>query len=239
MTESKDWRLPADAAHGQVWCVDGRTRHPVYGVLGGSGGARLRLVAAFLAELPNSQRATALAVLRRRATELVVTTQSGPLCVHSDTHAHGGIGCGYLADMANRPELYGLDSTLVVSFFRACEVGAPNVALEVLEGEHAEAGVLVVETSANDLAPSLVPSVDGVQYFVYHPSVERALYDLLGPEIHAFCERTTGRLVDYSQFRRRADEVTLRHLELALGKLASGKPIYHVAVRNGVWQIQD
>ncbi len=141
------------------------------------------------------------------------------------------IGCGHLAGMARRPELYevrpGLLRATLRAFYRLLWTGAPELQLEVLEGSHAEVELIVVRSCEGSgfwgRCPTIAPnSPDALPRFVYHIDAaawaRRRLAHLLAAVIGpGFSARDV--LAD------RADENAAVQAEVTRRLLATGCPV--------------
>lgn len=229
---SKDQGVPlAEAWREKIWCVDGRATEPVYGVLGGSGGALLRMVGAFIASVPAESRSQAWESIKGGFPKLLDACRSMiTVCTHTDQHAVDGgqeTGCGYLKMLRDRSQEFGLPDGSIVSAMIACRKESDGYM--VLPGDHAELGVLVVQTRRlNRSIRAVQPSTAGQQYFVYHPQVEQELYRNLETTVLKELKELTGVTVNPIEFRTNLERLTGEHVVLALAALAPGKPVYDI-----------
>ncbi len=150
--------------------------------------------------------------------------------MHTDHHAESGhqthkalIGCGHVvkAALQNLSEDYDLDGKdveRVVAYARKITDKTQAVEIVNLEGDHGEAGVLVIHSeqySVNSQDPIL-----GKMYFIY--DAERDVRFLRNMVLEMAIQG-----VDYEEMKRESD----LQLQATLHNLAKGLPIYNVNFR--------
>ncbi len=182
--------------------------------------------------------------LYRKVFDTSVRVGGGPKQVwfHTDTHAPNAgepeeiiaRGCGHLRHAGNDPEAYGLvheDMTAIFAYLVSLrEQGATEV---VLQGDHAESAVLVVDSDTIGVRHG---DDTGQQAFVYHARLDEIFLTSLAvalaeiPEIQYLgVETVLHALIQVSKQQR--DET--------LSRLAKGSPIYSVANDGVVTHIGD
>jgi hypothetical protein len=148
-------------------------------------------------------------------------------------------GCGHLRLMLEEPEAYRVRRDLVASvlrgFFLRLWQGDPRLVFEVLDGDHQERGVVRIRTatpgSSRD-APVVAPcpAHGSLQLFVHHPDAVAWFFDrhaefLVGEGI---IPRAAAARVAAGQ-----RELGSHHVEVTLGRLAPGLPVFEVRIEIG------
>ncbi len=139
-------------------------------------------------------------------------------------------GCGHLRLALEHPERYGLRpglaAELLRSVFHRLHEGDPRIDFEVLEGVHAEEGVLRVRLEEEGRLAATCPHHGDHEYFVYHPGAVA----WLTREAAAFAAaRGWVRGDQLPTLARTQEALAARHLEATLLALAPGLPVYDVA----------
>ena len=228
-------------------CVDGReTRRP-----DGRGNERLPSTAfpgaglGFFMDVVGGLRE--LEKFSRHSPELtmkevlsVVEEVIGPLSLHTDEHndkSEGSLmcaGCGYCSFALAEPETFSLreaDAHFVRDRLMP-DLSRRGTLPTVLKGNHLERGILVVD--GDDIGLPSVSS-EGVSSFVYHRGLhEKALNKVAEILMERFPERFIG--VTASELGSIFMETARRKVELALERLAAGKPRFLV-YRNDAKQV--
>jgi rhodanese-related sulfurtransferase len=145
------------------------------------------------------------------------------------------VGCGHLRAMLESPEEFrvrpGLAEETLRAVFRHLFRAPEEVDWVVLEGEHHEEAVLVVqldgEVHAYTRVPAIPPSVDGRQTFVFHPQVTAFLRE---QNASFLLERSPSlaRRVEREEFERRPRSIADSQREATLRRLAENLPVYEV-----------
>lgn len=152
------------------------------------------------------------------------------------------VGCGHLRLAMESPERYGIRDGLVADVLRATFHEAwrrPElVDFVVLEGEHAERGVIEVHLDAptvhaHTLVPMVAPHEDTAAYFVVHPQVMGFVRE---ENAHFFVEQLDDadqRLVDTEALHAHIERLGAQQLAATVSRLASSLPrrVVHVATR--------
>ncbi len=235
LANNEHWHTAREALQvPKLCCVDGRTAHPVYGMLGGSGGALLRMLQAFVESVPTENQEQALEkVLAEFAALLESYRKQVLVCTHTDNHAvlkSEPTGCGYLKKYRDESADYDFPggNRLVPLLVQA---RTAEDEYEVLQGKHQELGTLIIVSKDGDgRVPMVQPSMGGKQFFVYHPQVEAEIYKTVGQKLLTQLLRLTGLTVHPAEFRQKLADLTEKHVKVTLSKLAPGKPVYEVMV---------
>ena len=102
-----NWKLYEDISGCEVYCVDGRTTHPIYGALAGSAGIFARETISFidLAE----DKDVAFKVKDSLFDLLNLFRTKYNICLHSDDHSEAPkLGCGYFNLDKTKPDQFGI-----------------------------------------------------------------------------------------------------------------------------------
>lgn len=144
------------------------------------------------------------------------------------------VGCGHLRLSLQHAAEYGVRAELVAavirSFFRLYWAGATELRHVILDGGHAESGVLSVQLDHQlwllSPVPVATPSDGTAQLFVNHPDVSRYMR-------HAalkFQARPEGSLPiapeDLPALTTEIDELAAQQMAMTLSHLAPGLPVY-------------
>ncbi|MBI4023247.1 hypothetical protein HY375_03735 [Candidatus Berkelbacteria bacterium] len=216
-------------------CIDGRQTEARYGMLGSTAGVFLRTIAAYLDCLPEAERRDRAKTLEALMPGLMTLfDRQLPLKGHTDDHDHGQEwGCGYLRALHDQPYEYGIQSRSLVQMVVDFIDDRPGT-YEVLQGNHDERAILVIQTEAGADAPTFLPNRAGNQVFTYHPSVEAALYDQHADGVRRELNELLGEHVTTDEYRHALTALTERHVVLiANSRLAAGKPVVTLSVRRG------
>lgn len=212
-----------------IRCCDCRGLVPTFGVLGGSCGLFLRIIASFLDLVPKYQWADAVSAVRREFSELYDLFCRGVLpYLHTDTDAlkHKGIGCGYLHNLWEAWGKYDFPCPHFVVELTRCYGGHCQ---EELRGERRELGLIKIR--GQERLPMVTPRQDGIQFFVYHPQIEWFVLYHIGhrmlEQLNAIVKRET---IEYSRFEKRVADMNDQHAVITTRKLAKGKPIFEVEI---------
>lgn len=150
------------------------------------------------------------------------------------------VGCGHIRLMLEHSEAYGTRRELVESFLRAifCSLwaGAPELHVATLPGGHEEGAVVNVrvaeEVWSMSWVPLVWPSFGGTQVFVNHPQVAQLQRDAAVD----FLARVRGDVSVNSErsraFHSLLAELATRQMNLTLGHLAKGLPVYDLTFAN-------
>lgn len=225
-------------------CVDGRyLPNQAVGRLA-KPGADLGYVMAFLAL--NRQKNLGLSASDCFDLIYNILTENGDsFYIHSDSHAleadehhslNGGgnihFGCGHFAKamMEQYAAMYGVEPDEMVEVFRHMrkrqKMGA-RIEEEILDGNHNERGVLVVEGTKRTIR-----SFDGENmYFIYDATRDRELTEKAIKKIN---EKRRGLNIDINDF----SEVSNGQLNATLSILAKDKPIFLVNADEEIPQVK-
>jgi rhodanese-related sulfurtransferase len=145
------------------------------------------------------------------------------------------IGCGHLRAMLENPDEFrvrpGLAEDALRAVFRHLFRSPEEVEWVVLEGEHHEEAVVVVELEgevhAYTRVPAIPPSVDGRQTFVFHPQVTAFLRE---QNASFLLERSPSlaHRVGRAEFESRMRSIADTQREATLRRLAEDLPVYEV-----------
>lgn len=216
-------------------CVDGRVTKA--GRFAGPGGALGIMFAVFAGlEKWKKEHAPALDLDLSKISGIVETALAGMTC-HTDTHAvHDGktlacAGCGHCKGALENPADYGLAES---SGYLRRYVEESGITPEVLEGEHAEGAVIVIDKLPDELREKVQPislpgtGADGRQSFIFH------LEDYL-KVIEAIAEKA-GEAVkeknpdaDLKSLATLAREAAEMQTNATLERLAKGLPRFNVS----------
>ncbi len=154
---------------------------------------------------------------------------------HTDSHAEHdnagcGMGCGHLKKAKLEPDEYGLKQEQMDFLFNKLpqflEEGAHQ---EILNGDHAETAVLVVDSENFGLKP-LLHSEDGIQEaFVYHKTLHQEQLDQLAKELQEKLAET-GVVREEVELRKALDTAFGKQLNATLQRLAKDLPVYTVKI---------
>ncbi|QQS22763.1 hypothetical protein IPM19_03995 [bacterium] len=165
--------------------------------------------------------------------DTITETYGGPfnLKFHTDAHAlekgaGPGLGCGHINFATQHPEDYHLseDQTefILEQLPKLLDEGAKQI---VLNGDHAEKAVLVIESDFYGVKPNN----GDTQVFVYQKRLhEQQLGKLTKPL--AYKLKASGQVVEEGSLRKAIDEVFHDQLGATLGRIAKGLPIFSVNI---------
>lgn len=175
--------------------------------------------------------------LRTRILDAVVEMVGGPgeFRFHTDSHARHDAksgapaeetvarGCGHLKLAEKDPGSYGLvPGDMLAVFGKLAELARQGTQEVVLDGEHGERAVFVV----NDSAHGLRHQADGRQAFVFHAGLNRATLRELAQKLMGMPELAGAGL--NNGLANTLEGVSDRQRTLTVNALAAGRPIYSV-----------
>lgn len=146
---------------------------------------------------------------------------------HSDEHAKGhGMGCGHIKHSTTDYESYGItkaQADFVVGILP--ELLKQGAREEILEGEHQESGVLVVESERFSVKPS-VRLRNGIhQSFVYQKTLTDARLQELAKALLPLALQYNPGLTEI-RLLSALRQATQEQLQLTVGRLAKDKPVF-------------
>lgn len=153
---------------------------------------------------------------------------------HTDTHAEkdqkgSGMGCGHLKFARQNLENYGLKSEQVEFLMhKLSEMSQESAVCQViLEGDHEEQAVVVVESDHYSLRP-LVRRDSGLQEaFIYQKTLH-------GKQLRKLAEVLAGKVgVEVDDIEQALHSAFDKQLSETLSRLAQGKPVYTVKFNHG------
>lgn len=165
--------------------------------------------------------------------DTIVTTYGGPwsLKFHTDAHAESngkgpGVGCGHIKFATQHPEDYHLTPEqtefILKQLPKLLDKGAKQV---VLEGDHDEKAVLVVESDYFGVKPNNGQK----QVFVYQKRLHEHQLDKLAKPLSQRLA-AAGTPIDVNSLRLAIDEVFHQQLGATLGRIAQGLPVFGVTM---------
>ncbi len=146
------------------------------------------------------------------------------------------IGCGHLKMMSMHPEEYGvrpeLPGMVLAEWYRRWRYSDQRIRFEVLQGRHAEQGLVYVTQTAGSegvLAPiqqPIAPQWDGIQLFIHHP--QTSAYVLAQQSLFVM---RTGVLSSAFQkrFENLQQELASAWMGTTVSKLAPDAQVYRAA----------
>ena len=176
--------------------------------------------------------------LRARILDTVVEMVGGPgeFRFHTDSHARHGAkpdvpaeetvarGCGHLKLAEKDPGSYGLVSEDMSAVFgKLAELARQGTQEVVLDGEHGERAVFVV----NDSTHGLRHQIDGKQAFVFHAGLNLATLRELAQRLAVIPELASASSL-HGGLDGALQGASDRQRTLTVNTLASGRPIYSV-----------
>ncbi len=148
---------------------------------------------------------------------------------HTDTHADPssvGLGCGHFKQAKLDPIAYGVTQEqmdyLATALPGLVEQGAHQ---EVLQGDHAEQAVVVVDSEDYGVQPLLRDGDILKETFVYQKTLHSKQLDKLANLLQEILA-TKGEVVESTDIRKALDEAFGRQLTETLKRLAEGLPVY-------------
>jgi rhodanese-related sulfurtransferase len=147
--------------------------------------------------------------------------------------APANVGCGHLRAMLKSPDEFGvrpaLPSEVLRAVFQHLFREPEGIDWVVLEGEHHEQAVVIVELDGEihpyTKVPAIPPSIDGRQTFVFHPQVTAYLREQNASFLLERSPSFAGR-VDRALFVDRMRALADTQREATLQRLADGLPVY-------------
>ncbi len=173
-------------------------------------------------------------------TVLKLTNGANHFNFHTDTHAEPsavGLGCGHFKQAKLDPAAYGVTQEqmdfLASALPGLVEEGAHQ---EVLQGDHAEQAVIVVDSETHGILPLQRDGEDLKETFVYQKTLHSKQLDKLANLLQeALAEK--GEVVESTDVRKALDEAFGKQLTETLKRLADGLPVY-VAKINSEGQVE-
>jgi hypothetical protein len=162
----------------------------------------------------------------------VMSVVGGPerFFFHTDNHADQGVpglGCGHLRLARENPETYGLHQSQMDLIFKTLEelleLGAKQ---EVLDGDHSEQAVVVVESSRYGLKPMMQSDGHLFQAFVYQSIMDQERLTRLVQALYQKINPMYG--VSLDAVRTTIAETAQQQLHQTVNALAKGLPQYVV-----------
>ncbi|HEX3099685.1 MAG TPA: hypothetical protein VHQ41_01790 [Patescibacteria group bacterium] len=219
-------------------CVDGRYENIVDMPLGAKPGGDVGDVIAAFGALNLLQKHLDPQVVID--TVLKLTDGANHFNFHTDTHADPsaiGLGCGHLKQAKLDPVAYGLTQDQIDFLANALpgllEQGAHQ---EVLQGDHAEQAVVVVDSEAYGVVPLLRNGEDLQEAFVYQKTLHGKQLDKLANLLQESLA-AKAEVVESADVRKALDEAFGKQLTETLKRLADGLPVY-VAKINAEGQVE-
>lgn len=224
-------------------CVDGRyyfdnpDEFPVVSKPGGTAGD---LMIAF-----GALNLLGLSLPGDRVLQAVLEVVGGPekFCFHTDSHAESahsgcGRGCGHLKFALENPEAYKLSADQINFIFNQLEPLLKQSAQQVvLQGDHAESAVVIVDSEEYGLKPMWQHEGILDQVFVYQKTLHTRQLDKLARKLQeALAEQ--GDAVEESDIRLSLDQAFAFQIGATLSRIAKGLPIYSVSLAADEIQIQ-
>ena len=203
-------------------CVDGRVEgQNRFGIPGGAIGLLLT------AEAVNDEYR--LQIQRSRISELVEKTLDG-MAYHTDSHAiHENkilvcAGCKHMLLALEHPDLYGISeqTAAYLKMYYLPSLTKRNINPEVLEGNHSERGVAIVN---NNVALDHKNSKD--QIFVYHPEQHNLALNEIADALFPDAAKINPKLKK-KEFSKNFWEIAQKQLNVTLKNIADGLPHFSV-----------
>ena len=169
-----------------------------------------------------------------KALQLVVDSLGGAanFRFHTDTHVDAGavgMGCGHIKQAKLDPESYGVKQEQIDFLFeqlpKLMDAGAKQ---EILQGDHAEQAVLVVDSENYGLKP-LLRGEDLQEAFVYQKTWHaKQLAELANKLQETIAEN--GLVRENSEIQVALNDAFGKQLTETLKRLANGLPVYTVQI---------
>lgn len=148
---------------------------------------------------------------------------------HTDSHADSstpGIGCGHIKQAKTDPQSYGLKQQQIDFIFdQLPKLLGHGAVQEVLQGEHAEQAVIVVDSEINGVEPLWRDGENIREAFIYqktlHSEQLQKLTKILQQKLAA-----TGQVFEEQIISKAIDEAFGKQLTETLNRLANGLPVY-------------
>lgn len=148
---------------------------------------------------------------------------------HAETQEAGcGMGCGHMKKARLDAETYGLTQDQIDYLFTQLpELLEQSAQQVVLQGDHAESAVVIVESEHFGLKPMRKSNDEVQQVFVYQKTLHERQLDLLARKLQeALAE--TGEVVEEQQIRHALDQAFALQMGATLTALAKGLPFFSV-----------
>lgn len=146
------------------------------------------------------------------------------------------IGCGHLRLLVQKPKDYQIRKNLVLgtieSFFRLMWLGNKRMQTEMLEGDHAEQQVLVIDAENELTESSTVPYAckDLQQQFVSHSAARRFFHRRDASFIINYCKHLNMNTPDLDALVADIELLSTIQMQNTLQHLAKDLPIIHIVV---------
>lgn len=149
-----------------------------------------------------------------------------------------GMGCGHLRFARTEPDAYGVASDQMEFLFaklpELLQQGASQI---VLEGDHRETDVVVIDSEEFSLRPQRDINGQHEEVFVYQENLHANQLDTLAKLLQeAYAE--IGEVVEESDIRLALDQAFAIQLGASLSRLANGYPVHRVTFNGDEIQIQ-
>ncbi len=152
---------------------------------------------------------------------------------HTDAHADPesvGLGCGHFKQAKLDPDAYGVTAEQMEFIGAALpallEQGAHQ---EVLQGDHAEQAVVVVDSESYGVKPLLREGEKLQEAFVYQKTWHTAQLDQLANALQESLA-TKGEAVEGAEIRTALNDAFGKQLTETLARLAKGLPVYVASI---------
>lgn len=152
---------------------------------------------------------------------------------HTDHHTESqeggyGMGCGHMKKAWLDPKTYAVTRGQIDYLFtRLPELLQQSAKQVVLQGDHAESAVVIVESEYFGLKPMRKINDEVQQVFVYHKTLHERQLNLLACNLQAALAET-GEVVEESTIRQALDQVCALQMDATLTDLAKGLPVFSV-----------
>ena len=165
----------------------------------------------------------------------VIAVEGGPdkFFFHTDHSAETadagcGMGCGHMKKALLEAEAYGLSQDQIEYLFtKLPDLLEQSSKQEVLQGDHQESAVVIVESKDFGLKPMRTTGDEVQQVFVYQKTLHEQQLDQLARKLQGELA-ALGEVVEEQQIRHALDQAFALQIGATLARLAKGLPIYSV-----------
>ncbi len=224
-------KLPISETNKLARCVDGRYENipdmPLAAKPGGDAGDVMALFAAL--------NLLGQSLASDEVVKIIADSIGGEqnFRFHTDEHAENsvpGLGCGHLKQAKFYPAAYGLQQEQIDSIFEALphliKKGAQQ---ETVHGDHAEQGVIVIDSEDYGIKPLLRNGEEVQEVFVYQKTLHDDQLSKIAKTTQAVLAEQ-GVVVEEPQVRKALDDAFGKQLTETLQRLAKDLPVYTVKI---------
>lgn len=155
---------------------------------------------------------------------------------HTDRHNPAPVaGCGHVRCISQNTEEYGVTEQ-EVSFVKniVTNMVARGIMCDVLEGEHEESAIIVIDSTTHSVAPRLEQNGKTQEVFIYHKKLHQERLKLFAEKLHILVRSS----YTTDKFIHTLNDVAAAHLKSTVSILAPRLPRYLVKIiSKGTWTI--